>query len=207
MGRNIFIAIALLILMAAIPLGVYLTQQQQDLLTRADSDQTSKINWVNITGGSTSDRQVQLNLIFVPTTDQSGQLPTAIRLANSVTQLADASEQPFSGNNQTIDWTLSPGNGQKTVYLQFKLNNEWLPPVFNSILLVGQPDLPSPTPAVIIEANYDLNNDQSIDQQDVVIMRQKLQDRNLAADDQADFNQDGVVNSQDYTLLLRQITP
>lgn len=55
--------------------------------------------------------------------------PTSFKVANSIQELANASEQNFDSNGKIITWFLPSGNGQKTIYTQFKVNGIWTDPV------------------------------------------------------------------------------
>lgn len=72
--------------------------------------------------------------------------PTAFRLANSQSELASAQEQTFDTNGKIIDWTLSPGIGQKTVYADFKVDGVWQNVVSATITLSAS--IPTQIPTV-----------------------------------------------------------
>lgn len=72
--------------------------------------------------------------------------PTHFRVSNDGNTLTSAPEQPFAGNPTQIDWVLTEGNGQKTVYAQFKVNGFWGPIYETSISLEVVTASPTPTP-------------------------------------------------------------
>lgn len=61
--------------------------------------------------------------------------PTAYRVANFQSGLEFAVPQVFDQNSKEIPWRLSQGNGQKTVFVQFKVNGVWEEPVSSQITL------------------------------------------------------------------------
>lgn len=69
--------------------------------------------------------------------------PSNFRIANSQNELSSAATQAFDGNPKESDWTLSSGNGQKTVYAQFKVNGSWENPISADITLA----IPSVSPS------------------------------------------------------------
>ncbi len=76
--------------------------------------------------GSTPDNtrnRICLAMVDIPTEPTS--FPSHFRVANSPAFLNFAQEHPFTMNGQTIDWVLSSGSGQKTVYGQFKVDGTW----------------------------------------------------------------------------------
>ena len=70
--------------------------------------------------------------------------PTSFRIANSQAELESAAEQSFSPPTQTVSWTLPLGNGQKTVFAQFKLNDVWEKPLADTITLLLSSATPTP---------------------------------------------------------------
>jgi len=77
------------------------------------------------------------------TAPQTANYPTHFRVANSVTELATATEQIFDMNGKVIDWVLTSGNGPKTVYVEFKVNNNLTTTVSATVRLEES----SPSPA------------------------------------------------------------
>lgn len=136
MWRNLFIIISFFLLLASIPVGIYLVKQQQDLRSRAS---TIKVTSIEITGPNVKnlhavspDVLVQLN--FVPD-DTSKVFPSAFRIANQLSALDSAPEQTFKQNAQEINWKLDNVSGPRTVYAQFKVNNLWKDTVSASVYL------------------------------------------------------------------------
>lgn len=80
--------------------------------------------------------------------DTASSLPTHFRIANTPTELENATEQLFNSNPTTIDWTLSDGSGQKTIYAQFKIDGVWQPTIL-SYSLIYSPPTPTPTPTSV----------------------------------------------------------
>lgn len=66
-------------------------------------------------------------------------LPTHFKLANSQAELNTAKEIEFA-QDKIVDWTLSNGSGDKTVYAQFKINNAWSSVITATIKLNLQPE-------------------------------------------------------------------
>lgn len=77
---------------------------------------------------------------------QSVPFPTSFRITNNPASLeGNAPEQNFDTNGKVIDWILSDGYGQKTVYVQFKVMGVWQPAISASIEY--NPIIPSPSPS------------------------------------------------------------
>lgn len=76
--------------------------------------------------------------------------PTAYRIANFQSGLEFSSEQLFDQNSKEVSWRLSQGNGQKTVYVQFKVNGVWQAPISNQINL-NYTDPPGPAYGIQID--------------------------------------------------------
>lgn len=79
--------------------------------------------------------------------------PSAFRVANSQAELGNAPEQAFTSATQELDWILTEGNGAKTVYAQFKLNDVWQSPVSASVTLEIPAASSSPTPTPLPSAS------------------------------------------------------
>lgn len=76
----------------------------------------------------------------------SSAYPTNFRIANSPAFLNSAPEQLFTGNGQIVDWMLSPGDGHKTIYAQFKVEGAWQSAISTSVDLITLAPTPTPTP-------------------------------------------------------------
>lgn len=72
--------------------------------------------------------------------------PTHFKVANSSSELASASEQEFNMNGKIIDWDLAGEAGVQTVYVQFKVDDQWQDPLSAKITLIN----PSPTPTPVL---------------------------------------------------------
>lgn len=114
-----------------------MVRQQEILKSSASELPTSKVEILGVSNGRTSSRNIKLKLTYVPEGSSSA-FPTNFRVANSQDDLASAPDQLFDQNDKVIDWTLSSGNGQKTVYAQFQVNNLYGTPVSDSVVLEGQ---------------------------------------------------------------------
>lgn len=228
--REVFILLTILFLLAAIPFGVYLVKEQQNLKSYASSPKTSRIEIFGPTVSEyrTTQRQVKLKIIFVPDTKSASAsakvFPEEFKVANQLQDLDYVKERSFSQNNLEMDWVLLPGRGLKTVYAQFKAANNWLPPISTTIYLESDeeepsmsnitpsfaPRIPTVIPSLPPQSNtsvrdFDLNNDKVLDEKDVEILITKWRSGKMAKNEKADFNSDGVVNNLDYALLRQQI--
>ncbi len=103
-------------------------------------------DWDNIMG---SQSQKRLTLSGTLQSPAPQFLPTSFRIANSEANLASAQEQSFDSNGQRISWILPSGNGQRTVFAQFKVNGSWENPVSASIDL----NIPQATQAPAVTAS------------------------------------------------------
>lgn len=74
----------------------------------------------------------------------SSDYPTDFRVANSRDELDNAPVQAFDSNPKEMDWTLPEGAGIKTVYVQFKIDQQWKDPIFATITLQTPVTSPSP---------------------------------------------------------------
>ncbi len=134
--RSLFLIFSSLLLLASIPVGVALVKQQVNLKSQASAP---KVTSIEITGPTVSDfrtksPQIQLQINYVPP-KPTDHFPTSFRLANQLPDLDNSQENPFLRNATIIDWQLDPTPGQKTVYAQFKVGNDWTQPVSASIIL------------------------------------------------------------------------
>ena len=68
---------------------------------------------------------VAAGFLFSPSEALAASFPTHFRVANDQASLASATEQVFDSNGKIIDWKLSDGAGEKTVYAQFKVDGAW----------------------------------------------------------------------------------
>lgn len=79
------------------------------------------------------------SLISAVNTRSNSQNYVSYRISNDTAGfLYLAPEQPLDQAVKTINWTLTQGNGIKTVYAQFKINGNWGTPVFANINLNAQ---------------------------------------------------------------------
>lgn len=97
-----------------------------------------------------------------PTPPVSGVYPTYFNVSNDVNRLHyNSTSFIFQGNPTEVDWTLSPGNGTKTVYAEFKVNGVWGNRVSASITLaeptVSEPVNPSARRVFITSTSYNGN--------------------------------------------------
>lgn len=70
--------------------------------------------------------------------------PSSFRLANSENELTNATEQQFTSGSITTDWILAEGDGEKTVYAQFKVNDSW-GPVYHAKITINSSSTPTPS--------------------------------------------------------------
>lgn len=148
-----FLAVLFVILLLiGIVVGIYLVRQQQTFKSKATLD-TSRIEIVDNSGNlltSASSREVKLRLIYVaatasaipsaspsatPSASPAQVFPTHFRIANFQSGLEFAEPQTFSQNSQELSWRLSQGNGEKTVFVQFKINGQWQEAISSQINL------------------------------------------------------------------------
>lgn len=80
---------------------------------------------------------------------QSASFPANFRVANFESELLNETGQVFDTNPKIIDWTLTEGFGQKTVFVQFKVNEAWESAISASINYISpSPNaFPTPTPS------------------------------------------------------------
>lgn len=131
-GRNLFLGLSSLFLIAAIPMAVYLASQQQSLRSQAFS--TDPPAGIRITGAQIIDyRAVSPDVSLVITYPKSTLTPDSFRIANQIPELDNAKIQTFTSPTQTISWQLNSVSPSPTVYLQFRINNQWQTPIFASI--------------------------------------------------------------------------
>jgi hypothetical protein len=131
-GRNIFLGISSLFLIAAIPVAVYLASQQQTLRSRAysvDSTPSIRISGPQVIDYKTSSADVSLVINY----PKSSLVPDSFRVANYLPDLEQATVQTFTAPTQIIPWRLETNTATPTVYLQFRINNQWQTPIFTSI--------------------------------------------------------------------------
>lgn len=67
--------------------------------------------------------------------DQLDKEPTTFKVAESLADLQKTYENEFTKENMTVLWTLTEGNGLKTIYVQYKVNNQWGKPEYSQIIL------------------------------------------------------------------------
>ncbi len=220
-GRNLFIAISVLLLLASIPLGVYLVRQQMALRTKAA---TANVTRIEILGNEindlrTTNANIKLQLVYAAKAGES--FPNSYRISNYLATITQAPEQPFNQNPTLVDWQLEPGIGPKTIYVQFKVNDVWVSQVQQSIILddgstplpnatpeIVTVDLPTPTPKSMIYKpgkKFDLNDDKVVDNTDIDIFLERWRSEKVEPNDPADFNNDGRINNNDYAEILKQV--
>lgn len=74
-----------------------------------------------------------------PSTPTPVAFPDAFRVANdSTANLNSAQVQNFDRNDKVIPWTLSSGDGVKTIYAQFRLKGVWQSPVSTTVQKISQ---------------------------------------------------------------------
>lgn len=135
-GRNIFLGLSSLFLIAAIPVAVYLASQQQTLRSRAysvDSTPSLRISGPQVIDYKTSSADVSLVINY----PKSSLVPDSFRVANYLSDLEQATIQSFIAPTQTISWRLETNTITPTVYLQFRINNQWQTPIFASIPFIA----------------------------------------------------------------------
>lgn len=157
-----------------------------------------------------------------PSSTPTVSYPSHFKVANdSVSNLATAQEQTFTGVTMTIPWQLSEGAGTKTVYVQFKVDGVWQNPISASVAYITASATPtpatttsptatttttttSPSPAAQTQATfspYDLNSDGRVNSVDAAIFLQQWRTNSRTID----FNQDSAINSFDYALLKKNL--
>lgn len=128
--------IIFIILILGIIAGVRLIEQPETLTSQAKVLPQSQIQVISSSSSQVVlSRDVKLKITYAggPTK------PSYFRLANSLDDLAYARLQQFISNGEEISWRLSAGNGQKTVYLQFEVGNDWLPSLSTQVTLNMSP--------------------------------------------------------------------
>lgn len=209
-GRRLFIIFSLLFLVAALPFGVYLVMQQQNLRTQASSPRVTKLEIISPAGDGykITSPNVTVKVTYYPTDPQNPIYPTSFKIATSLSGLASATEIPFNGNGQEVSVQLDNNPGPKTIYGQFLVNGIWST-TYNATTFLDLPRSqkiePSPS-AVVLGASttkYDLNKDAKVDEADAKFVQTEMRSQkpNLAAD----INGDGSVNLQDYAELLKHL--
>ena len=167
-------------------------------------------SYITPTGiGSTASIGVGGSIKGVGTTaPQTDNFPTHFRVANSQGELATATEQVFDMNGKVIDWLLTSGNGQKTVYVQFKIDGIWSEIYSANIQLEQTIPSPSPTPNAVActVCGADINKDGAVTILDFskisVCFNKKATDEvNGKPCTDADINKDGVITILDQSCL------
>jgi hypothetical protein len=118
-------------------------------------------------------------------------------------------EQVFDKNGKIIDWTLTSGAGDKSVWVQFKVAGVWGAPIESpkvkltaggaSASTTASPSASTSTGTGNSNAKFDLNSDGKVNAVDASIFKNFW--RTNAHNTAIDFNKDGVINSFDYSQL------
>lgn len=133
-ARNLFLGFSSLFLIAAIPIAVYLVSQQQTLRSKAFSPLVTP--QLSINGENVIDhRAVKPQISLVINYPQTALQPDEFRISNTITGLEQAKTIPYTGNGQTVPWSLDELSPTPSVYLQLRINNQWQTPIFASIPL------------------------------------------------------------------------
>lgn len=134
LGRNLFLGFSSLFLIAAIPIAVYLASQQQTLRSNAYSPDTTPS--FKITGPKVIDyRATSADVTLQITYPKTSLIPDSFRVANTIPGLDTANTYNFTAPSQTVNWQLDSTVLSPTVYLQFRINDQWQTPIFASIPL------------------------------------------------------------------------
>lgn len=132
LSRNLFLGFSSLFLIAAIPIAVYLASQQQTLRSQAFAPDIAPS--FKITGPRVIDyRAIASDVILQISYPKNSLIPDSFRVANTIPSLDTANTYNFTAPAQTINWQLDSTVLSPTVYLQFRINNQWQTPLFTSI--------------------------------------------------------------------------
>jgi len=103
----------------------------------------------------------------------------------------NVSWEPYSSTKQ---WTLLPGEGERTVYIKFKSSNGGVSSVVSKSVLLKAPTV----------ANQpDMNNDGAINDFDFSIL---MSNWGTPTNTAADLNSDGTVDDFDFSILMSKWT-
>lgn len=131
-ARNIFLGLSSLLMIAAIPVAVYLASEQQVLRSQAYSP--TQVAEIKITGSNVIDqRAVKPDVTLAISYPKNILQPDVFRVANNLSDLDQAPTVNFTPPTQNLPWQLDITPQTPTVYLQFRINNQWQTPLFASI--------------------------------------------------------------------------